>query len=249
MTPRPWRPPGLEQLAALGIELGAPGGALVEERVAWTPSHRIIASEYAGENLFDRLTSATAYDRLRDEITALREIADLTSPHAQHEAGRIELVRPEDRLFGPGAGLVMASFAYPARASRFSDGSAGTYYAARALETSVAETRYHEEITLRGSGPCVTEKTVIHAELDADLLDIRAGHPCPPGVYDPDEYGAGQAFGAMVRRLGGYGVVYDSVRHAGGECAAIFRPPALSGARAVRTMQYYWDGTRVFDVR
>ena len=246
MTRRPWQPPGLRQLAALGVLLDTRDGPLEEDRVTWSPSHRVIASEYVGVNLFDRLTSELAWPRVDDEARALREIADLTNSHVLHEAGRIEMVRPEDRVYGPGSSLIMASFAFPGRPSRFSDGSSGgTYYAARHLETAIAETRYHEARALRGSGPCVTEKTVIHAELDGTLVDIRAGRARPAGVYDPDDYRAGQMFGALVRELGGYGIVYDSVRHSTGECAGIFRPSVLRGARAVQTLSYHWDGTRV----
>lgn len=249
MSPDPWRPPGLEHFAGLGLRLGIEAGALQEERITWSPSHRIIASEFSGENLFDRLTSDVDYAKLQDEVDTLREIADLTNPHIQHEAGRFDLVRPQDRIFGRGSGLIMAAFAFPSGASRFSEGTAGTYYAARELETAVAETRYHEEQTLRGSGPCVTEKTVIHAELHATLVDVRQGRPCPPGLYDSEDYRVGQAFGGMVRQLDGHGLVYDSVRRKGGECAAIFRPPALRAAMAVQTLFYFWDGARVSAVR
>lgn len=249
MSPRPWRPPELRQLAALGVLLDTRDGPLEEERVTWAPSHRVIASEYAGINLFDRLTSAVSYSGREEEARALREIADLTNSHALQEAGRIELVRPEDRIYGPGASLIMASFAYPSQPSRFSDGSSGgTYYASLHLETAVAETRYHAERALRGSGPCVTEKTVIHADLDGVLVDIRVGRARPAGVYDPDDYRAGQMFGGLVRQLGGYGIVFDSVRHRTGECVAIFRPPVLGNARAVDTLHFHWDGTRIVEV-
>ena len=225
-------------------------GPLEEERVTWTPSHRVIASEYAGIDLFDRLTSALGYSQRDDEARALRQIADLTNSHALHEAGRIELVRREDRIYGPGASLIMASFAWPSHPSRFSDGSSGgTYYAAFDLDTAIAETRYHAERALRGSGPCVTEKTVIHADLDGILVDIRAGRARPPGVYDPDDYRAGQMFGGLVRQLGGSGIVYDSVRRRTGECVGIFRPSALGNGRAVDTLRYHWDGTRIAEVR
>lgn len=249
MSPDPWRPPGLEHFATLGLRLGMETGALEEERVTWSPSHRIIASEFSGENLFDRLTSDVDYAKLQDEVDALREIADLTNTHIQHEAGRFDLVHPQDRIFGRGSGLIMAAFAFPGGSSRFSDGTAGTYYAARELETAIAETQYHEESTLWGSAPCITEKTVIHAELDATLVDVRQGHPSPPGLYDSEDYRVGQAFGGMVRQFQGHGIVYDAVRHRGGECAAIFRPPALRAATPVQTLFYVWDGTRVSDIR
>jgi hypothetical protein len=245
MSPSPWRPPGLAAHGALHVALATDTGPLVEERVVWEPSFRVIASEYAGENLFDRLTSNTGYRKLQDDIDALRELADLTNTYIQHEAGRFDLVRPEDRIYGRGAGLIMAAFAFPGRTSRFSDGSAGVYYAANRLETAIVETRYHDEIALGGSGAVVLEKTVIEADLDATLLDLRRGCAVPRGVYDSRDYGAGQSLGALVRSMDGQGIVFDSVRDVEGQCAAIFRPPVLRNARAVQTLLFHWDGARI----
>jgi hypothetical protein len=227
-----------------------PDGVLQAAHVVWRPSYRVISSEYAGENLFDRLQTQADYATALQELADLRAIADLTNAAVRHAAGEIDLVRPEDRVFGPGAGLIMAAFAYPRGGSRFCDGqTGGAYYAAAALETAVRETLYHTEQLLRGTEPCTLEKTVIEAALDAELVDVRDGRPCPPGVYDPDAYSAGQAFAGMVRRLGGFGIVYESVRHPGGICAAVLRPPALSHAVAAETLHYHWDGSSVTSVR
>jgi hypothetical protein len=163
--------------------------------------------------------------------------------------GEIELVPPADRIYGTGSGLIMAAFAFPGNPSRFSDGTRGTYYAAYDRLTAVAESRYHDEIVLRGSAPCVLEKTVIEADVDASLVDVRDGQPRPSGIYDSTDYAAGQAFGALVRRLEGFGVLYDSVRQPMGECAAIFRPPALRHAQAAQTLLYEWDGAGIVAVR
>lgn len=185
----------------------------------------------------------------RDELEATQQIADLTNPHVQDILGEIELVPLADRIYGPGSGLIMAAFAFPGNPSRFSDGTRGTYYAASDRDTAIAESRYHDEIVLQGSAPCVVEKTVIETQLDATLVDVQRGRPCPPGIYDPNDYAAGQALGALVRRLEGFGVLYDSVRRPGGECAAVFRPPALTKAQAVQTLLYEWDGSRIVAVR
>lgn len=221
----------------ISLALGSLGN-IQEASVVWKESFRIIASEYAGENLFDRLAGD-------DELDDLRAIADLTSPHVLHAMGVVDLVKPGDRLYGLGAGFIMAAFAWPGKPSRFSDGSNGTYYTALAEETARAETAYHDEQFLKGSGPVMVEKTLVVTDLSSHLVDIRGGRPCPDGVYDSTDYTQGQAFGGVVRRLDGFGIVYDSVRHSGGQCAAIFRPPALSGARAVRTLEYHWDGNRM----
>ena len=193
--------------------------------MSWNPCHRIIAREYANENLFERLTANTGYAVLGDEVRALREIADLTNG-----------VRAEN-------GLIAAAFAFPGRPSRFSDGSHGAYYAARTLKTAIAEVTYHDARVLRGAGACVIEKSVIETTLDGTLVDIRGGRPTPVGVYHDTNYEAGQRLGGLVRDLSGDGVAYDSVRHAGGACAAVFRAEVLRDARAVRTIGFAWDGT------
>lgn len=252
MASSPWQPPALSKLApglAGTLVLDTGSGPIQQAHIVWTPSYRIIASEYAGENLFDRLTSRAAYDRMDQEIADFREIADLTNSVVQHEAGTIELVPPKDRIWGPGSGLIMAAFAYPGQPSRFSDGRAGTYYATLMQRTAVRETCFRTEQVLRGSDACVTSVTVIEADLDATLVDLRSGCPSPPGVYDLRDYAAGQAFGAVVRHLEGDGITYQSVRDLpDGECMAVFRPPALTNVRPTRTLQYYWDGTCITHV-
>ena len=53
-----------------------------------------------------------------------------------------------------------------------------------------------------------------------------------PLVYHPDDYAAGQALAGRLRAEGSSGIVYDSVRHTGGMCAAVFRPRCLSNPQA-----------------
>src|SRR5215213_9780483 len=81
---KPWHPPALA--LGLPLELTVPGvGSLEAEDVRWRPSYRIIASEWAGENLLDRLVDA-------DELDEVRAIADLTNPHTLADMGEVELV-------------------------------------------------------------------------------------------------------------------------------------------------------------
>lgn len=247
--PSPWRPPGLTELQELRLEFNVDGHALEQTHETWTHSQRIVASEYASENLFDRLVVDRPYREQANDADTLRDIADLTNLHVLAEQGQIELVPPEDRIYGRGVGLIMAAFAFPSSPSRFSDGSAGTYYAAHSLETAIAETRYHADRYMLGSGPCVTEKTVIEADLNGTFLDVRSKLPAPPDIYNPNDYSAGQALGRIVRHLRGFGILYDSVRYNAGECVAVMRPPVLRDAAAVRTLQYIWDGTRIAEVR
>ena len=52
--------------------------------------------------------------------------------------------------------------------------------------------------------------------------------------------------GASVRRDGGDGIVYPSVRWPGGQAAALFWPDRVRlPVTQARTLQYHWDGTHM----
>jgi hypothetical protein len=237
---RPWRPPQLPAVGDAAPSIHLPEGDLQEDDVRWHPCYRVIASEYAGENLFDRLVDAK-------DLEAVQQIADLTNPVILDRLGEIELVPMADRIYGPGTGLIMAAFAFPTGPSRFAKGDRGTYYATKDRETAIAESRHHATNSLTGSGPCTLAKTVIEAALDAILVDIRQGRPAPRDIYDDRDYSTAQAFGELVRNLNGDGIVYDSVRHPG-ECVAIFRAWVLRKAQAAQTLMFEWNGNEIVSV-
>jgi len=232
--------PGLTITVGSSGPTGAPGvagGTLMASPVDWPDAARIIGSEYAGEHLFDQVA-------LPDENDDLIALADLTNPAIRAAQGEIELVPLGDRLYGPGAGLIMSAFSWPRRGSRFSDGKFGVFYAGGSVDTAVAETTFHQARFLARMPAVVVEKTVLLVAVSATLVDVRTPHPAPPHTYDPLHYAPAQAFGAAVRQQQAFGIVYDSVRDTPhGACVAIFRPPALSPpVRVHQTLEYHWDG-------
>jgi len=78
--------------------------------------------------------------------------------------------------------------------------------------------------------------------IDRRLVDIRGGYP---ELHYPDSYTASQAFAAEQRAAGESGVVYDSVRHPGGQCLAAFRPSAVAIPRQGPHLALHFDGTRM----
>jgi len=44
------------------------------------------------------------------------------------------------------------------------------------------------------------------------------------------------------------GIVYPSVRSAGGECVAVFLPRLVTNCRRTRYLAYVWNGTAIKDV-
>jgi len=211
-------------------------------RVDWPLAWRIIASRYPPIALFERLTADTA---VWDALIALEQI---TNPRVRDETGDIALVAPDERVSGPGASYVMASFTHlNPKGSRFSDGSYGVYYAASALETAVAETVFHFEGFARDSGdpPRMEDMRVLVGTVAADFKDVSAAEPLRSQVLDPESYVVARGYARELRDAGANGVVYSSVRHQGGDCVGAFSPRAVGLPRQERHLKYRWNGERV----
>ena len=207
----------------------------------WKPSWRLIASRYPTVSLYDGIADPA-------DLEVVFEIEALTNPRIRNEMGLLQLVPPEERLSGAGSTPIMAAFTHlNPEGSRFSDGSYGVYYAARELDTAVAEVSHHRALFLaRTAEPAIDiDLRLIAAPLDAPLHDLRKLHSSAPAVYDPVDYGAGQALGRRLREAGSWGVLYHSVRHPGGLCAGLFRPRALKSAKEAAHIALHWDGTRI----
>jgi hypothetical protein len=220
---------------------GKLAAGLAIRTLAWSPCHRLIASRFPTVGLYDQVAAP-------EDLDVVFAIEALTNPRVRQELGQLGLVPPADRVAGPGATLIMAAFTHlNPLGSRFSDGSWGVYYAAESLETAVAEVSHH-----RGAFLARTAEEAIDIDLrwiQADLMekfhDIRGQAAEMPSVYDPDRYATSQDLGRALRSLGSPGIAYDSVRRPQGQCAAVFRPKALSNARAAGHIGLHWDGDAI----
>ena len=210
-------------------------------RIEWKPCRRIIPSQFPPIQLFERIADP-------DDLEAIFALDALTNPRLRDEAGDIELVPPDDRVSGPGTTVIMAAFTHPnPNGGRFSDGAYGVFYAAKDLNTAIAETKHHREQFLRATAQTRMEldMRVYLIDLDGDLHDLRGRKATRPHVYQNDSYAAGQHLARTLRAGGLNGIVYDSVRRSGGECVAVFRPLLLSNARQERHLCYVWNGRKI----
>lgn len=212
-------------------------------RIRWDPACRIVPTRFPTIYLFDRVAEPADFD-------ALYALEALTNDRIRDEVGVIELVAPEDRIFGPGTGPIMAAFTHPNPVgSRFSDGTYGVLYAARDRETAIAETRYHSARFLKatGEGPMHLQMRLYHLAIDARLHDLRRPGERPAdadqAIHDPDRWHASQALAVRLRAQGSSGVAYRSVRHAGGQCVGLFRPRGARRCRHAAHLLYAWDGS------
>jgi hypothetical protein len=207
-------------------------------RIDWRRAYRIVASRFPAVGLFDRVTDPA-------DLDAVFALEGLTNPRIREEAGALALIPPARRVSGPGTTPVMAAFTHlnPGGA-RFSNGSFGVFHAAHQRDTAIDETVFHRERFLRDSaqGPIDVAMRCYVTRIRGLLHDIRGGWPT---LHDPDSYAASQAFAADLRRRGSDGIVHDSVRHAGGECVAVFYPDLVAPCVQGPHYTYHWDGTRI----
>ena len=211
--------------------------------VAWPQAWRIIASRYPPISLFERLTPDPG---VWEALVALEQ---LTNPRVRDEVGEVALVPAAERVSGPGASYVMASFTHlNPKGSRFSDGSFGVYYAASDLETAIAETVHHFERFARDADdpPRMEDMRVLVGVIDHDFEDVAAlAEPLRTQILDPASYVASQLWACSLHEAGSDGVVYPSVRRADGACVGAFWPRTLGLTHQERHLKYRWNGERV----
>ena len=209
--------------------------------VDWRPCFRIVPSRFPPISLFEEVADPA-------DLDAVFQIESMTNGRLRDQAGDISLIPLEDRVSGPGSTPIMAAFTHlNPEGDRFTDGTYGVFYAGRTIETAIAETRYHRVKFLRATNEPAQEldMRVYAVDLDAELHDIRSMCESHPALYHSTSYGVSQGIALQLREIGANGIVYASVRHEGGECAAVFRPRLLSNCRQERHLCYVWDGKTI----
>lgn len=208
--------------------------------LAGTAQYRIIPSVFPPVSLFETLVSA-------DELEVLYAIESMTNDRLQAEAGNLFLLPKEEWVTGPGASVVMAAFTHIGRASRFSAGGYGVYYAGRDVDTAITETVFHSARRLRDTEeePIELDMRCYTGTVETALEDVRGRRFIH--LQDPDlaSWPVCQSFGSRRRDAGAFGLLYKSVRHEGGQCIAAFRPRAVSLPVQAQHFRYRWNGERI----
>ncbi len=196
---------------------------------------RIIPSRYPTVGIFDEVSDPK-------DLETVLVLEAATNPRILDEAGEIPLVRPEDRITGPGTTPVMAAFTHT-KPSRFSDGKFGVYYAGHDEATAISETAYHRSVFLRDAA-LPNERLdmrVYAATIRGQYDDIRGRAQSDP-LYDPVSYRASQPYGERLYVGNSVdGIVYRSVRNRSGECISVFRPRLVEGCRELKHLEYRFE--------
>jgi len=210
-----------------------------EALVRWKGAPRLVPSRYPAAGLLDRVASPR-------DLDALFELEGWTNDRISAELGLLRTLPRDEWITGrPMASVVMAAFCHPrSGGGRFSSGDRGAWYAAKSIETALAESIYHRTEELREVGAFETrvQLRVYLADFSARLTDVRTRGPATRSLYDPDSYAASQEFGQRVLEAGRNGIVYRSVRDPEGECLACFRPALVRHVRAGGHYEFRWSG-------
>lgn len=213
------------------------------KRIAQDRTIRLVATARLRDPVLRKLVEA-------DDLAALEEIEGAASGRLRaQEAGADRLDRRELVHGLAHAHFINAAFSYfmPRTLNRFSGPGRGAWYAALARDTCVAEVAFHLERELANISDF--NATVDYAELFAsfigDFVDLRGAKPRPDFLEpDPDKsYPAGNLFADAVRAAGHYGIVYPSLRHAGGTCLVALVPHAVQSVTQGAVIRLMWTGT------
>jgi hypothetical protein len=192
-------------------------------------THRLIASRYPPVGVFDELSTD------KDELAMAFLLESATNDRLAILSRRLPLLPDDEIVQGPGATMVMAAFLHAdEQGGRFTDARLGAWYASLDVGTAIAETVYHSDRRLRlsrGAFPANIQMRQLVAGIDCDLVELRGQQKSRPELYAADDYAAARAFGVGLRwpaeGVGANGIVYDSVRRAGGTNVCVYRPSLI----------------------
>jgi hypothetical protein len=209
-------------------------------RITWRRTCRLVPTRYPPVGPFDRVASP-------GDVDSLIELEGWTNDRLSGELGILTNIPRDEWVVGRAmASVIMAPFCHLAEGGgRFSVKDRGAWYAGRSLETALAESVHHRTKELEEVGTYDTrvEVRLYYADFSSAFHDVRGrGRRFAP-LFDPNDYGPSQSFGQRLFDAGSNGVIYRSVRHAGGDCIVCYRPRLVLNVRAAAHYEYRWEGT------
>jgi hypothetical protein len=206
-------------------------------------THRLVPSRYSprGESVLVRIADPGDDAHL----AAIFELDSATNDRLIAEHGLLPGIGVDELVAAvPLASVINAAFchAHP-HGSRFAGADRGAWYAGFELETAHAEVAFHKSVELAEIG--WPEESITYddyqADFSGDFHDVRDA-PGFAACLSPTSYIASQTLAARLLDAGSVGVVYPSVRRAGGTCVACFRPALVLRVRRGGTWRFTWDG-------
>nr|WP_202414432.1 RES family NAD+ phosphorylase [Duganella flavida] len=205
---------------------------------------RLLPSRFA--DLEDSVLSplAESDDHLRD----LFDLDNATNARLRTQNGGSAGISVDELVFGvPNFRIVNAAFTYARpEGSRFNDGQRGAWYCAFDAETALAEVSFHKAVEyaeIKRFDDSVQYQCML-ADFTASFHDLRE-QPHFEACLAPDSYVASQTLAERLLDNGSLGLIYPSVRHAGGTNLACFRPALVGNVRKGAVYRLTWQGNPV----
>jgi hypothetical protein len=202
-------------------------------------TNRLIPSKY-GESVLTQIA---------DDDTHLRDVFDLdhaTNERLIAENALLPGIGIRELVFDvPHYRIINAAFchAHPL-GSRFAGPDRGAWYAGFELDTAQAEVIFPKAVALAEidhfhDSVTYDDYLADFAGAFHDLRDDQAFADC----LAADSYVASQDMAAALLEAGSAGVVYPSVRKAGGTNLVCFRPAMVGNVRLGQTYRFTWTGS------
>jgi RES domain-containing protein len=196
--------------------------------------HRLIPSRFS--------ETGTVLEEVAGDEAMLADAARLdaaTNERVQGELYGLSGISNFELVYGiPNSHIIRAAFLHPGPSgSRFNDTTRGAWYAAKKVDTSIAEVAYHKaqrlsEMVVPGlPGERPDEDRSTYDDWQADFhspfhvlepveeyANYLQSEPVPQCYLPP------QLLARQLLAQKSNGILYPSVRHKGGTCIACFRP-------------------------
>ncbi|WLI91019.1 RES family NAD+ phosphorylase [Massilia sp. R2A-15] len=203
---------------------------------------RLIPSRFA--DLEDSVLAPLAEDD--DMLRDLFDLDNATNERLRGEYGGLPGIGVDELVFGvPNFRIINAAYTYPRpEGSRFNDGERGAWYCAFEPETALAEITFHKTVEYQEIGrfdDSVSYQTML-ADFTSTFHDLRGARNFTKTLA-PDSYIASQALAEELLEGGSMGIIYPSVRRAGGTNLACFRPALVGNVRKGSAYRLTWAGS------
>ncbi len=190
------------------------------------PTYRLVPSKFPPIGLFD--TVATAAD--------MESVLDLVGwTNDRLVAERVSLLPQSEWVFGrPNSSVIMAAFLHVAPGGlRFNNGNLGAWYAAAETVTAIAEVAHHLRREAVATGLPTMSRTYRSylADLAGAYVDLRGRETEMQEIFATGSYAESQRLGEAVRATDNAGILYASLRMAGGLNIVGYRPSLVMNVR------------------
>ena len=181
----------------------------------------------------------------KDHLADIFELDNATNQRLIAEHGRANGIGVDELVFGvPNFRIINAAYTYARpEGSRFNNDERGAWYCAFDIETALDEIIFHKTVEyyeIDRFDDSVRYQNLL-ADFNSEFHDLRDAKGNEKYLM-PDSYIASQKLAAQLLDKGSLGLIYPSVRHAGGTNLACFRPALVGNVRRGKVYELSWNG-------